>query len=1171
MDFLSFCRNVNFVLLGFRFLCVKDWSRSLSNNLVEFSKTLTYYDDLSQIYQSVQSVPLHGDSLVNDIANDFEVLLKSKLKAVMDLVTEAEKVYMNYTYDEDLDVGYLNSKTVFSYEEQESTVLHFNGSTDPADETVKEMAEFNDVIELVQDKKFMKTPVNYNYSTVHVPTNVYDRSPNILNGAYWTRMLDDKFKENNERFKSLRWQYFCSSDGFFRVYPGLKWPRDNDKTGTDTYDCRVRSWYLQAATCPKHVLILLDTSGSMKGSRMVIARSTVKAILNTLDDDDYFNILRFSDTIEYVDPCFEGSMMQATEMNKRHLQELIDVNITARKGAYFKHAFDTAFNLLKFMEYKRQSRLCNKAILLITDGVPEHYDLVFKYHTKNFTDIQTRVFTFLIGREVDDDREVRWMACANKGYYSHISTLADVQENVQNYIKVMSRPMVIKRFHNKIWTSIYLDHMSHLDKNEGLQFMTSVAIPVFDTKNETFNDGNLLGVMGTDVPVASLQELVPVHKLGANGFAFLINHNGYVLMHPDYTPFRYPSAKQSVLNPYYNNIDLNDVTQTSRQFKDVRKRILTENNNFGSAVVELRRFYDNMRRMSKRNYHIFYRKVIGTDFSIGIALPATSMRKTPVAGFVPSLLDDCLNETNIEIAPWLYCSDLDPKLTGKERIRALLEIKKRNPENCKQKLLDYLTDDAQNLKNANLNQKWSQSTSFRKRCRKVNRKVVAEHFARQNITLLFIGTRNGLTRYMSVNDSFVPHFIQNNTDTLNADYYKRAVEAIEDKVDKKPRYTFTFSVDLDEEFNVNTSVVTASAPIYEKEYKLGYVPFVYAVVGLQMEYKKFEEIFMSSTQSVLSMKTPCDNDSYCSCKDQKGNCYLVDNHGYVVASKFPDYQVGLFFGDIPEENSVMNVLVDRGVFTRDEFTDYQALCERDSDDDADSSAPNLLNPIKAFLSGMLWTITEFLLFMSEFSFKSFWFSFGTSHSANALTKAECESLPYDTFGPMEKVAYSQACPSQIGEEDAKTYDPCHKTFKLYKVNYTRLPFHGEISGIFTDESRVNEGMERAPVIRSCTKPFTVTWVKDTNLLLIVTSRLCNDPSDLVDFELAHRKKNYSTQQMCQTRERREIYINYTSNCRFDRYDNETKTCGVAKQVISTKVLLISFLLSCIHIFVHCVL
>lgn len=71
----------------------------------------------------------------------------------------------------------------------------------------------------------------------------------------------------------------------------MKWPRDNEN-GIDIYDCRVRTWYLQAATCPKNVLILLDSSGSMKGSRMAIARSTVKKILNTLDDDDYFNIIR---------------------------------------------------------------------------------------------------------------------------------------------------------------------------------------------------------------------------------------------------------------------------------------------------------------------------------------------------------------------------------------------------------------------------------------------------------------------------------------------------------------------------------------------------------------------------------------------------------------------------------------------------------------------------------------------------------------------------------------------------------------------------------------------------------------------------------------------------------------------------------------------------------------
>ena len=34
---------------------------------------------------------------------------------------------------------------------------------------------------------------------------------------------------------------------------------------------------------------------------MVIARSTVKAILNTLDDDDYFNIIRVNINISFID------------------------------------------------------------------------------------------------------------------------------------------------------------------------------------------------------------------------------------------------------------------------------------------------------------------------------------------------------------------------------------------------------------------------------------------------------------------------------------------------------------------------------------------------------------------------------------------------------------------------------------------------------------------------------------------------------------------------------------------------------------------------------------------------------------------------------------------------------------------------------------------------------
>lgn len=154
------------------------------------------------------------------------------------------------------------------------------------------------------------------------------------------------------------------------------------------------------------------------------------------------------------------------------------------------------------------------------------------------------------------------MACQNKGFFAQINSPEDAKQKVLEYALVMARPMVLYQAEHPVhWSPVFVGGYSSLlgRDNEGKRkLVTTVSTPVFDRRNHSVRVANLLGVVGTDVPIEEIQKVIPRHKLGANGYSFIVDNNGRLLYHPDLRPFSDNSQYMTMLKPKYHSIDLTE-------------------------------------------------------------------------------------------------------------------------------------------------------------------------------------------------------------------------------------------------------------------------------------------------------------------------------------------------------------------------------------------------------------------------------------------------------------------------------------------------------------------------------------------------------------------------------------------------------------------------------------
>ncbi|KAL3266744.1 hypothetical protein HHI36_010905 [Cryptolaemus montrouzieri] len=781
--------------------------------------------------------------------------------------------------------------------------------------------------------------VNMNFSIIKTVMNVYDRDQNILEGARWTEPLDLIFKENFDEDPTLTWQYFASPFGYMRHYPAIKW---SNELYDQTYDMRTRSWYTEAMTSPKDIVILLDKSGSTKGMTRKLGALIVNNVLDTLNDNDFVNIILFNNVTEPLVPCFEDTLVQANEENLRLFREYLPV-YTIEFCADIRIGYMKAFKILERFRESHSSSKCNQAIMIITEQLD--YDYKPEILAKLNANRNVRIFTYLLGTSQRDRAVMEDIACNNMGYYVNVSRPQEIREGMLQYLTVMSRPinyaiddkqnpicsylyvdLADRRICNWLWKKregvrqrqVFLDHAKreyqrtnkiltsanmHLlqdgheydvyETTRKNHFMTTVSIPVYDRR---VGQVSLIGVAGVDVPIKLMKLLIPHDKLGVNGYAFVVTNNGYILMHPDHRP---TFGEDKILKPTFNRVDLleleildddNEPRLFDKSVIELREKVVYKGH--GKSFLKIKFALDDLKRIMITGRHYYYTDI--GPFGFAIVLPDRYGQIKINDSKVTSKSGKSLLESrNWKVHPlWKYCENCGNR-SPETKIRECL----RRGSRCKHEP-PFLSL----LKDAEIT-KWFDEPIINERT------FIDRYF----VSKIFIATRSGLTRWRT----FMKNEDEDETNdfellypnSIDEDWYRRAVEENYDNENM-----FIYSVPFEISGYENNTMINGTNAIFVSN---GITKTPVATIGLQFNHRTMYYLYNNITTKCKTGRCNI------TCESDYLSCFILDNNGYVVLSDDREH-TGRYIGDLRPD--VMHHLVANKVYLPTRMFDYQGIC-----------------------------------------------------------------------------------------------------------------------------------------------------------------------------------------------------------------------------------------------------
>ncbi len=184
---------------------------------------------------------------------------------------------------------------------------------------------------------------------------------------------------------------------------------------------------------PRDFMYVIDTSGSMRGKRLVQAKNALKYCLNNLTEKDRFAMINFASTVNK----YSNSMQAATSANLEAARKWVD-DLEATGGTFIDGALQDALAMRTSDEGRTFT------MIFFTDGQPTWGErnpakIVENFKKKNSGN--TRVFSFGVGDDVNTVL-LDSLADSTRAVSSYVRESEDIEAKVSSLYAKISNPVL---------------------------------------------------------------------------------------------------------------------------------------------------------------------------------------------------------------------------------------------------------------------------------------------------------------------------------------------------------------------------------------------------------------------------------------------------------------------------------------------------------------------------------------------------------------------------------------------------------------------------------------------------------------------------------------------------------------------------------------------------------